>query len=377
MGKRPGVDTEHPNPKDSLQGNYLRNSQVARFYKVLILLETSRIGLTVKELKDSLSERGLEVTERTIYRDLEGLRQAGFPIITKDYFQPGGKKFLLDKGLSVASYLVFSPQELFAMHITRSSLGIFERAPLFASFQSFFHKIFSKINSQSQEVLEDLGKHLHIEYTPKLAQEFDENMVGIIRKACSQRRLISFNYHPQFDNDITVLQSAPEFLYFSQGSLYLVSRDHPSENIQLYAVNRMRGLNILNSDNKNEVLDKNDFLKKTFGSHYSSDTQQIMIRFEKEIAEFVRERRWHSTQINLTQPDGSLLVTFELSMSSELIRWVLSFGSNAEVIKPKILRTQIFAELEKMTCTYNNLEGVHPENENPKKSTLSTSKKKR
>jgi len=60
-----------------------RNSQVARFYKILTLLEGASHGLTVTEILSRLQEWAVEVTERTVYRDLEGLKDAGFPLESK------------------------------------------------------------------------------------------------------------------------------------------------------------------------------------------------------------------------------------------------------------------------------------------------------
>ena len=52
-----------------------RNQEVIRQWKVLHALESSRHGATI----DSLS-KDLEVTTRTIRRDLAALQEAGFPL---------------------------------------------------------------------------------------------------------------------------------------------------------------------------------------------------------------------------------------------------------------------------------------------------------
>ena len=57
-----------------------RNSQVSRIYAVLQILDAAPQGLTVKDLMERVLDRGHEVKQRTIYRDLDLLSQAGFPV---------------------------------------------------------------------------------------------------------------------------------------------------------------------------------------------------------------------------------------------------------------------------------------------------------
>lgn len=41
------------------------------------------------------------------------------------------------------------------------------------------------------------------------------------------------------------------------------------------------------------------------------------------------------------------------SISKELIRWVMSYGSDAMVLGPEVLREEIVKEMEKMREVYN------------------------
>jgi len=52
-----------------------RNQEVIRQWKVLHALESSRHGTTIPSLADEL-----DVTTRTIRRDLAALQEAGFPL---------------------------------------------------------------------------------------------------------------------------------------------------------------------------------------------------------------------------------------------------------------------------------------------------------
>lgn len=58
-----------------------RNRQLVRALKVLRELQTSRLGLRVEDLHARVDER---CHRRTIYRDLDALQAAGFPITRTD-----------------------------------------------------------------------------------------------------------------------------------------------------------------------------------------------------------------------------------------------------------------------------------------------------
>lgn len=54
-----------------------RNRQLVRTLKVLRELQTSRLGLRVEDLHARIDE---PASRRTIYRDLDALQAAGFPL---------------------------------------------------------------------------------------------------------------------------------------------------------------------------------------------------------------------------------------------------------------------------------------------------------
>jgi len=54
----------------------------------------------------------------------------------------------------------------------------------------------------------------------------------------------------------------------------------------------------------------------------------------------------------VSNPDGSITLTLKTSGSADLLRWLLSFGSGAEVLSPPALRALARAELETALSHY-------------------------
>lgn len=73
-----------------------------------------------------------------------------------------------------------------------------------------------------------------------------------------------------------------------------------------------------------------------------SDTQGAFdLHFSPDAARRIRNRRWSATQEIEEHADSSLTLTMETSGRDDVVRWALSFGSDAEILKPDTLRAMI------------------------------------
>jgi len=75
------------------------------------------------------------------------------------------------------------------------------------------------------------------------------------------------------------------------------------------------------------------------GSHH------VALRFAPESAGRVAEKQWHASQTLEPQPDGSLIVRFQVTDLREIKRWVLSWGAECEVLEPRELCELIVRDL--------------------------------
>ena len=91
-----------------------RNSQIARILALLDILDGSTDAQTVLELWEKLSSRGHEAGKRTVYRDLEALSQAGFPLMP-DGDESNNQRWKLERNARINQYFVLSARELFAL----------------------------------------------------------------------------------------------------------------------------------------------------------------------------------------------------------------------------------------------------------------------
>ncbi len=65
--------------------------------------------------------------------------------------------------------------------------------------------------------------------------------------------------------------------------------------------------------------------------------QTVRIRFNRDVAYLLKERRWHPTQTIKQARNGSILVTLQVGPTDELVAWILSWGADATILSPKEL----------------------------------------
>ncbi|MBC7323875.1 MAG: WYL domain-containing protein [Moorella sp. (in: Bacteria)] len=82
---------------------------------------------------------------------------------------------------------------------------------------------------------------------------------------------------------------------------------------------------------------------------------EVIIRFHRDQARWIKERHWHPGQVIGELPDGRLVLKMHLSGLQEVKRWVLGFGGRAKVLAPPELRREVAREAKEMAELYGHI----------------------
>jgi predicted DNA-binding transcriptional regulator YafY len=74
----------------------------------------------------------------------------------------------------------------------------------------------------------------------------------------------------------------------------------------------------------------------------------VELLFSKAATAWVRDKSWHPSQETAFLKDGRLRMTLKVADTTELVGWVLSFGSQVQVIRPEELREKVWQEARKI-----------------------------
>lgn len=96
---------------------------------------------------------------------------------------------------------------------------------------------------------------------------------------------------------------------------------------------------------------KNHF-KDAFGLVTGKGKHHVELLFDKSVATQVKERKYHGSAIQKEEKDGSIRLTMKIDSLTQVIFWILSFGSAVTVAGPAELKKLVKEEVALMSKKY-------------------------
>ncbi len=322
-----------------------RGDQLARQWKIIQALIASRLGRSVPELAEML-----ECHTRTVYRDLEALQSAGFPVATE---RDGHRMIwsLLGPSKQILPIPLSLP-ELMALYFGRSLAGVLKGTVFHDALESLFAKIKSLLPPDTLHLLDRAQQSLAVGIPPAKRHQAYRETMDTVSRAIDQRRQLDIEYRAQRGRTDTQRRVAPYKLLFFEGSFYVLGYCGLRQDIRVFAVDRIRKIAL--ADETFEIPDTlriDDFLKGSFGV-FQGPPARVRIHFSRDIAGYITEKSWHPSQRLTARVDGSVIFEAEVAGTEEIKHWVLKWGSQAVVLAPESLRAEIRQEAEKMLKAY-------------------------
>lgn len=323
-----------------------RNQEVIRQWKLLHALESSRHGAAIDALADDL-----DVTTRTIRRDLAALQEAGFPLYD-ERDDDGRVRWRIDgqvlKGLDTG----FTLAELCAMYLSRNLLESVVGTPFQRDLTNAFERLEKMLSPRMRQFLDRLPSVLAAKPGPRArGGESSPDLVARLLEATLHFRVTGMRYHSVSSGRVKDYVVHPYRLAFAQGGLYLLAFVPEYNDVRTFAVDRIRSVSL----DKQTFTPKQDVGEDMFANSLGVNTgpaERVEIAFDARIAPYVRARVWHASQQIRDQPDGGLTLTMQVCHDWALRSWILSWGSFARVLSPESLATDVRADLESAQAVY-------------------------
>ncbi len=292
----------------------------------------------------------LECHPRTLYRDLEALQVAGFPIYTE---RSEGKNLwsLLDT-VKHQIPVPFTLTELMALYFGRDMLKVFKDMVFYDSLESLFQKIKTTLPPESIKYLKNVEQTLHLSMKPYKEYGKFKEILNRVNDAAINRKSIEIVYYTMSRKKETRRRVDPYRIWFFNGTFYLIGFCHMRKEVRIFALDRIKMLHQTKETFEvPEDFSLEDFMGLSFGV-YQGELIHIKVWFHADVAGYIKEKIWHqSQQINL-QDDGSIIFEAEVAGTDEIRFWIMTWGSRAEVLVPASLREEIRAEAEMMARRY-------------------------
>jgi proteasome accessory factor B len=313
-------------------------SQAARLHDVIRLLE-ARYGATVDELAEECG-----VTRRTVYRDLDAIAEAGYPLVPER--QADGRvvyRFLT--GFKHLPPITFSLPELMTLYLCRGQLGFLRGTPFQEDLDAIFGRIRSSLPPRSVAHLERIAEAVAPRFQGVHDYRSQHGLLASLREALLFQYRVRLHYTPA-RREPEIYLFDPYTLLFTQGALYLGGYAHNRKALRLFLVDRVQGVEL--SRERFEVPEDFTPEQLTGGAFglINEAPMAIRVRFAAEIAYLAGERVWHPSQRRELHADGSVTLSLEAGGRTEILAWLYGFVPHVEVLAPAELRAAFVAGLQ-------------------------------
>ncbi|MDP2645526.1 MAG: transcriptional regulator [Desulfobacterales bacterium] len=322
-----------------------RGDQLARQWQIIQMMLSSRMGKSATDLA-----RELECTPRTIYRDLEALQEAGFPIYTERIKSKHLWSLLDTVRHQIPLPVTFT--ELAALYFGFNLLNVFKDTFFYDSLKSLFQKIKNTLPPESITYLENVEQTLQFGFKPYKEYGKFKEIIRQVNEAAINKKSIEIVYYTMSRKSESRRKVDPYRIWFFNGTFYLIGHCHFRGDIRIFALDRIKLLHqTQNSFEIPDDFDLKEFLKPSFGV-FQGKAVNVKIRFSPDAAGYIKEKIWLEGQIIHEQADGSLVFEAEVAGTEEIKFWVMNWGSKAEVLEPESLKDEIREEAEAMLKIY-------------------------
>jgi predicted DNA-binding transcriptional regulator YafY len=300
-------------------------------------LAKSRYGVGLDDLAEDLG-----CVRRTVYRDLEALMLAGFPLLRE---KRDGRAYYRFLDTFKLGDVPFTPDEILALAFSEDLLRTLEGTVFHDSISSALNKIRAGLGPELAAYLARLGESFRVLPGPHKNYASFRDTIQLLNDAVLKRRIVRMRYHTGRTGTVATRDLDPYRVWYRSGGLYVVGLDHRSMEIRTFAIDRIRAIE--STEERFEIapdFDFDEYIGSSFGV-IAEPAVSVRIRFDRRWARYVEERTWHSSQKIEKGPGHSILLSMEVGGTAELRTWILSFGSGAEVLEPTKLRDEVVAEL--------------------------------
>lgn len=319
--------------------------------KILVLLDLFKSktdeehGVTTSDIIDYLAEHGIKAERKTVYADLNTLKEYGYEI-SKEKKDGNYYYTLLDRDFQLPELklLVDAVQASKFISAKKSS------------------ELIKKIeNLASVYQAKQLQRQVFVSNRIKTNYENVYYNVDELNLAINENRKIKFDYYEWNLSKEMVLRKnghkndiSPWSLAWDDENYYLVAFDGNSGIIKHYRVDKMRKIEILDEAREGreefEEFDAAKYAKKVFGM-FTGDEQRVKIQFANKLIGVVIDRFGQDIMI-IPKGVDQFVVNVNVKVSNMFLGWIIGLGDGAKILEPESVVDEVKQITERLKEQY-------------------------
>ncbi len=303
-----------------------QKTKLLHLHQLLLRQTDEEHPITVAQIIDELARYEIKAERKSIYDDLDSLRQFGLDVQSRKGRSPGW--FVGERDFQL-------PELKLLMDAVQSSRFITQKKS---------DALIRKLEAlASVHQARQLQRQVYVSGRIKVMNESIYYNVDKLHAALAEQKAVTFQY---FDYDITRKKVfrrdgrrytvSPYGLIWNSENYYLVAFDHANREMRHYRVDKMAALSVaeLDRQGRDQYPDFQlaQYGQKHFGM-YSGQDVTVTLRGRREAAGVVWDRFGQDV---ILAPDGEehFTVTLPVVMSPQFFGWLFGLDGQLELISP-------------------------------------------
>lgn len=315
---------------------------MSKYDRLLFILNIlrSRRNLTARNLAEECG-----VTERSIYRDIISLSEANVPIYYDHGYKLASNNFLPPLNFSYDEY------NCLKMALETTPLGKTDK------YQMVIKNIRAKVDAGLSDVVKEKHRFTpqatHIEIPVTESQENQSEIFGKIENAITNNIKIEIKYY-SIRSGLGSRIVEPYFIMFRGRAFYYVAYCIKSKEFRTFRIDRT--ISVMFTDSifrRRPGVDARTYFDGSW-SVFLGEKVDVTIMFTGTAAKLIGSSSHHPNETKKFYEDGRVKYSITTRGIEEIARWILSYGNEAEVIKPVSLRDELFRLGKQLSNMYEN-----------------------
>ena len=288
--------------------------------------------------------RELEVTRRTIQRDIAFMRRLRAPL---EFDSVRNGYYYTDPSYRLGYYPA-TEGELVALLVAAQVMDRYRGTPFEQDLRKALAKISEILPATIEVPLDELTACLSV--LPRVQTTYDPEIFRVLVTAVRQSRQLSMVYWTAGRNETQKRTFDPYDLVLAPDDDWcLIGHCHLRNDIRLFKVQRVRSaVETGECFCRPAGFRAKDYMAESFGTIRGDGDFHVALRFTQAYAGLIAEKQWHASQVVEPQPDGTLILRLHVNDLRLIKRWVMYWGAECEVVEPEELRGLVLQEINRM-----------------------------
>ncbi|HFC97393.1 MAG TPA: WYL domain-containing protein [Thermosulfurimonas dismutans] len=287
----------------------------------------------------------LEVSERTVYRYLNSLMEAGFPI----YYDKERGTYAFTSNFSLRRALL-ETEEALVLALARKFLEPLLGKAAVRTLDQIEKKIAASPYISFSHFAEVFGVQGLCD--PPHLLDLLKNLSSAIR----EHRVVKIEYEREPGETPEEREIEPYFVFFTGEFWYVHAWCRTKEGQRTFALDKIRTWQLTDRYfvPRKEVPSVEE-IQEAFGPYVDETPREVIVHFAPEVKQYFLRRKWVRNQECRELPDGSLEVRFRVRGLTGFKHWLYRWLPWFRILSPESLAREVEEDLRSYLATCKNI----------------------